>query len=169
MLLSGLKLRIMVANLFFSAWLLFHPVHVTFTSIDYIPEMNSFKVFIKMYFDDFLRDCKLDDAEVQNKNFSSGSSNSKNKMEQYLSEKVIISVNEKKLSGKLKDMILTDNEISMNLEYITGKKLSNVTVRNLILTDLYKDQSNMVIIKIRDLEEGFKLTCDNKEQTFSLK
>jgi hypothetical protein len=60
----------MFKTLFFSIWLLFHPVHVTITSIDYIPGMDSFKVFVRMYLDDFLRDYKLNGGDIQNKDFS---------------------------------------------------------------------------------------------------
>jgi hypothetical protein len=35
----------MLKTLFFSIWFLFHPVHVTLTSIDYMPETDSFNVF----------------------------------------------------------------------------------------------------------------------------
>ncbi len=159
----------MFKTLFFSIWLLFHPVHVTLTSIDYIPEMDSFKVFVRMYFDDFLRDNKLNGKEIQNKDFSTDNSSSRNVLEKYLAEKVIIEVNEKQLSGKLQDINLVDNEISMNLVYSTGKKPKTITVKNIIMTDLYSDQSNMIIVKISDFEEGVKLTADKTEQTFKIK
>ena len=159
----------MFKTLFFSILLLFHPVHVTLTSIDYIPEMDYFKVFVRMYFDDFLRDCKLNDGDVQNKDFSGGNPSSIDVMEKYLGEKIIIKVNEKQLSGKLQDMKLADNEISMNLEYYTGKKPKTITVKNLIMTSLYSDQSNMIIVRINDFEEGVKLTADLTEQTFKIK
>ena len=159
----------MFKTLFFSIWLLFHPVHVTLTSIDYVPEMDSFKVFVRMYFDDFLRDNKLNGKEIQNKDFSIDNSSSRDVMEKYLGEKIIIKVNEKQLSGKLKDINLVDNEISMNLMYSTGKKPKTITVKNLIMTGLYSDQSNMIIVKISDFEEGVKLTADKTEQTFKIK
>ncbi|HEY5471280.1 MAG TPA: DUF6702 family protein [Bacteroidales bacterium] len=155
--------------LFFSIWFLFHPVHVTFTSIDYVPDMNSFKVFIRMYFDDFQRDCKLNGVEIQDTGFSADNASSKTVIERYLNEVMMISANTKQLSGKLLDMNLADNEISMNMEYSAGKKLKVLTVKNLILTGLYSDQSNMIIVKINDFEEGFKLTSDKMEQTFNLK
>ncbi|MCX6321349.1 MAG: hypothetical protein NTX93_06010 [Bacteroidia bacterium] len=159
----------MFKTLFFSIWLLFHPVHVTLTSIDYVPEMDSFKVFVRMYFDDFLRDNKLNGKEIQNKDFSTDNSSSRNVLEKYLAEKVIIEVNEKQLSGKLQDINLVDNEISMNLVYSTWKKPKTITVKNLIMTGLYSDQSNMIIIRINDFEEGVKLTADKTEQTFKIK
>jgi hypothetical protein len=159
----------MLKTLFFSIWFFIHPVHVTITSIDYIPEMDSFKVFVRMYFDDFLLDCKLNGRDIQNKDFSGDSSSSRDVMEKYLGEKIIIKVNEKQLSGKLQKMKIADNEISMNLEYTTGKKPRTITVKNLIMTGLYSDQSNMMIVRINDFEEGVKLTADITEQTFKIK
>ena len=122
-----------------------------------------------MYFDDFLRDNKLNGKEIQNKDFSIDNSSSRDVMEKYLGEKIIIKVNEKQLSGKLRDIKLADNEISMNLEYNAGKKPKTITVKNLIMTGLYSDQSNMIIVKISDFEEGVKLTADKTEQTFKIK
>jgi len=46
----------MVKLLALSIWLLFHPVHVSFTSIDKEKGNDSLKVFVKMYYDDFLLD-----------------------------------------------------------------------------------------------------------------
>ena len=122
-----------------------------------------------MYFDDFLRDYKLCGGDIQNSDFSGNNSSSMDVMEKYLGEKIIIKVNEKQLSGKLQDMKLTDNEISMNLKYSTGKKPKTITVKNLIMTGLYSDQSNMIIVRINDFEEGLKLTSDITERTFKMK
>jgi len=159
----------MFKTLFFSIWLLFHPVHVTLTSIDYVPEMDSFKAFVRMNFDDFLLDFKLYGGEIKNKDFSDGNSSLRDVMEKYLGEKLVIKVNEKQLVGKLKDMKVADNEISMNLEYITGNKPRTITVKNLIMTDLHSDQSNMTIVRVNNFEEGIKLTADLTELTFKIK
>jgi hypothetical protein len=159
----------MFKTLFFSIWLLFHPVHVTLTSIDYIPQTDSFKVFVRLYYDDFLRDYKLNGGDLQNKIFSDTDPSSMSIMEKYIGEKIVIKVNEKQISGKLRDMRLIDNEISMNLEYKTGKKPKIIAVKNLIMTGLYSDQANMVIVKINDFEEGVRLTSDLTEQTFKIK
>lgn len=159
----------MFKTLFFSIWILFHPVHVTLTSIDYIPEMESFKVFVRMYFDDFLLDCKLNGSDLQNKDFPVDKSSSMDIMEKYLIDKIIIIVNDKQLSGKLHDMKLADNELSMNLEYSKVKKPKLITVKNLIMTNLHPDQSNMIIVRVNDFEEGVKLTSDFKERTFIIK
>jgi hypothetical protein len=159
----------MFKTLFFSIWFAFHPVHVTLTSIDYIPETESFKVFVRMYFDDFVLDCKLNGDVIQKEGFSGRNSSSIEAVEKYLKDKVVIKVNDKQLSGKLHDMNMIDNEVSTNFEFINGKKPKTVTVKNLIMTGLYNDQSNMIIVKVDDFEEGVKLTSDLTEQTFKIK
>jgi hypothetical protein len=158
----------MLKTLFFSIWFFLHPVHVTLTSIDYIPEISSFKVFVRMYFDDFVRDYKLDSLEIRDKEFSATDTSSINKMQKYLTKRIIITVNEKHLYGKIQNMNLADNEISMNLEYGAGKKPKTISVKSLIMTRLYGDMSNMILIKINDFEEGVKLTSEMTEQTFKL-
>jgi hypothetical protein len=159
----------MLKTFFFLIWFIFHPVHVTFTSIEYDPDMVTFKVFVRMYFDDFLRDSKLIGTEIQNKDFSDDDPASIKAMEKYLAEKVILKVNEAQLSGKLLTMKLDDNEISMNLNYRAVKKPKTITVKNFIMTGLYSDMSNMMIVKVNDFEEGVKMTSNLTEQTFIIK
>ena len=159
----------MVKTLFISLWFLFHPVHVTFTSIDYLPLTDTLKVFVRLYFDDFLRDFKLNGGDIEEKDFVNNISSYKLLMEKYIGEKIILKINEKQISGKLQDMRLADNEISMNLDYKAVKKPKMISVKNLIMTGLYNDQSNMIIVKINDFEEGFKLTSELTEQTFNIK
>jgi len=159
----------MLRTLVFSIWFLLHPVHVTLTSIEYVPEADSFKVFLRFYFDDFIRDCKLSGTDIFEKDFLTTNAKSLSQLENYLNGKVIIKVNNKQLSGKLHNMNLADNELSMNIEYGESRKPRTVTVKNLIMTGLYSDMSNMIMVKINDFEEGVKLTSDMTEQTFKIK
>jgi len=159
----------MFKALLISVWFLMHPVHVTLTSIDFIHDPGIYNVFVRIYFDDFLTDARLNGNVVDSVGFYSGTSASRDVLEKYLNKKLIIRVNEKPISGKLREMKVADNEISMNLEYTGGKKPITIIVKNLILTDLYADQSNMVIVKVNDFEEGVKLTSDITEQTFKIK
>jgi predicted RNA-binding protein len=160
----------MIKLLIISLWFfLFHPVHVTLTSIDYLPEKGTYKVFVRLYFDDFLLDCKLKDCDKLNHDFSTDDKLSQGIVEQYLAEKIVIKVNGKELSGKLEKIDLTDNELSINLSYNSVNDPGTLTVKNLIMTDLYSDQSNMIIVRIDEFEEGVKLTSVLTEQTFIIK
>jgi hypothetical protein len=122
-----------------------------------------------MYYDDFLLDYSLSGMTGWDENSQNVKTFPEELMNNYLDEKVNIIVNNKHLKGKLLNLTLEDNEISMNLLYRTEKKLKMITVRNLIMTGLYSDQANMTIIRINDFEEGVMLTPMKTEQTLSLK
>jgi hypothetical protein len=159
----------MIKALFFSVWFIFHPVHVTLTSIDYLPERDSLKVFVKIYLDDFLLDLNLLKDNTFGTDFSEGNPKSRDIMENYLNRKLIINVNKKLLSGKLDDFEIVGNEIKLNIVYNHVREPEFITVKNLIMTELYKDQSNMIIVRINEFEEGIKLTSDITEQTLKIK
>lgn len=156
----------MLRILTFSILFLFHPVHVSITSIDYIHDMRAFRVYIRMYYDDFLLDCKANTGQVNN--FSATASSSKDLVNKYIREKVLIKADDNQLIPKLRDIKLKDNEINIYLDYPTGKKPGTVSVKNLIMTSLYGDQSNMVIVKVNEFEEGVKLSPDLMERTFEI-
>jgi len=152
-----------------SVWLMFHPVHVTLTSIDYVPQTVSFNVFVRMYFDDFLTDCRMNEAFVQDDKIQGENSPPFEVLEKYVNDKIVLKVNDKQLVARLQNSSVVDNEISMNLVFKSSKKPKKLTVRNLIMTGLYSDQSNMVIVRINDFEEGVKMTPDLTEKTFTIK
>jgi hypothetical protein len=134
-----------------------------------VAENDSFKVFIKMYFDDFINDNRLAGIEIDMRDFEPVGDSAMSSMQRYLKEKVIIKVNGKILTGKISDMTVADNEISMNLNYGGNKAPQQVTVQNLIMIRLYSDMSNMILLRINSFEEGFRLTSDMTEKNFNIK
>jgi hypothetical protein len=158
----------MVRLLFLSFWLATHPVHVSLMSIDYVPDQEMFKVFLRIYYDDFLLDSGIGTADQKNLDFSSNNSFTKEVLANYVNDRIRISVNKSRIPAKLEEMNLSENELRMNLFYSPAKKVSSITVKNLIMTSLYGDQANMIIVKVNDFEEGVKLTADEPEKTFEI-
>jgi hypothetical protein len=159
----------MIKILIFSILFILHPVHVSITSIDYNHNSRAFEVFVRMYFDDFILDSKLDSSDLQIPNSTSVKLSSREAVNNYIREKIIIKADDKNLNAKLKEIKLADNEINIYLDYPIGKKPGTVSVKSLIMTGLFDDQSNMVIIKVNGFEEGVKLSPELTEQTFSIK
>lgn len=158
----------MVRLLFFSLWLAVHPVHVSLLSIDYMPDQEKFKVFLRIYFDDFLLDSGIKNADQKNLDFSGENLFTREVMAKYVNEKVKISVNKRQITAELGEMDLSENELRMNLFFSSSRKISTITVKNLIMTSVYNDQSNMIIVKVNDFEEGVKLTAEETEKTFEI-
>lgn len=159
----------MLRALAISLWLIMHPGHVTMTSIDYVQGTDSLKVSCRMEFDDFLKDLQtIDDDRNLNRLFSKQPFPS-DLINQYFNSKVFIYVNNKLLIGKLLSANLNDNDINLSLIYRSGKKPKNITVRNMILTGWYRDQTNLMIIRINNFEKGIKLTPEHNEEIFIIK
>jgi hypothetical protein len=155
-------------RLLFLFWLFFHPVHVSLTSIDYIRETGNFKGFVRIYLDDFLLDCKQHGYEIEQERLIAGEPSSKAVLEKYLTEKLIVKVNGKTVKGNLENVSIADNEIDVELLYENRHAPRTITITSTIMTDLYSDQSNMIIVKVNDFEEGVKLTPELTEQTFKI-
>ncbi len=158
----------MLKILALSVWFVLHPVHVTLTSIDHVTDTDSLKVFVRMYYDDFLLDYSLSGRELPDVAKQLENSFPTDLMNNYLDEKVNIFINNKRLKGQLLNLTLENNEINMNLLYRSDKKPRLITVKNLIMTGLYSDQANMTIIRINDFEKGVMLTPLKTEETFKL-
>jgi hypothetical protein len=158
----------MVRLLLFTIWLAAHPVHVSLLSIDYIPDQKKFKVFLRIYFDDFLLDSGIKSADQKNLDFSGGTFFTREVLAKYVNEKIKISVNKRQITAELGDMALSENELRMNLFFNSPGKISSIAVKNLIMTSLYSDQANMIIVKVNDFEEGVKLTSEEPEKTFEI-
>lgn len=139
------------------------------TSIDYVSETKDFNVFVRMYFDDFLLDSRLSGYDIQQDKLLEHDFDTRKLLEKYINDKLIIKVNDRVLTGEIMDIDIVDNEFNINYSLKSSIKPRNVTVKNLIMTNLYVDQQNMIIIRIADFEKGFKLTTDITEESLNVK
>ena len=159
----------MLKILIFPILLIFHPVHVTLTTIDQKQGADSMKVFFRMYYDDFLRDYKLYNPACNIEKISGDHSFPGDLVNTYFNDKVHISVNNKLLTGKLLTMKIIDGEILLNLLYRSAKEPKKIKIRNQILTGLYSDQENMIFISINKNQEAIRLTPEHLKETCNLK
>ena len=158
----------MIRLLFFSLWLAFHPVHVSLMSIDYEPEGKVFNMFLKIYFDDFLLDSGLGAEGGDKLVFKDNDEFTMVFLTDYVNEKVRILVNGNQVKAEPVKMDLSDNELRMNFSFRSDPKVRSITVKNNIMTSIYNDQTNMLIVKVNDYEEGARLTALENEKTFDI-
>lgn len=163
----------MLKSLILTLSLILHPVHVTITSIEHIPATDSIRVFVRMYYDDFLLDYCMFNEDADPDELSLTELLPDDHMNQYLAERVVLTVNNKRLYGRIINQTLAigvdEVEVSINLVYHTERQPEIFSIRNEIMTGLYEDQANMTIVRMSGLEEGLKLTPGKSEQTFILK
>ena len=158
----------MIRLLVFSLWLALHPVHVSLMSIDYEPEGKVFNMFLKIYFDDFLLDSGIGASGGDRLVFQGSDKYTSGLLTNYVNERVRILVNGHPVKAEPGKMDLSENELRMNFSFESADKVRSVTVKNLIMTSIYNDQANMLIVKVNDFEEGARLTAMETEKTFDI-
>jgi hypothetical protein len=147
--------------------LIFHPVHVTLTTIEQVQGADTMKVFFRMYYDDFLRDYKLYDPDRKLEKLSVNQSFPADLANKYFNDKIHIYVNNKLLTGNVLTVTILDNEIFLNLVYRSDKDPKKIKIRNQVLIGLYNDQTNMVFININKNEEAMRLTPEHDKESWS--
>jgi hypothetical protein len=146
---------------------LFHPVHVTLTTIEKVEGTDTINVHFRMYYDDFLRDFELYDKDYKPGNISVNESFPAGLANNYFNDKVQLSVNNKLLTGKVLSVTIRDNEIFLELIYQTDIYPKKIRIINKVLTGLYSDQTNMIFIKFDKHEQALRLTPEHVKETWS--
>ena len=154
-------LKILILPIF----LIFHPIHVTLTTIDQVQGTDSIKVFFRMYYDDFLLDYKLFDHNLGK--LSVTQSFPADLANKYFNDRINIYVNNKLLKGNVQKVTVLDNEIFLNLVYPSDKDPKKIKIRNQVSIGLYSDETNMVFININKNEEAMRLTPEHDKETWS--
>jgi hypothetical protein len=147
--------------------LIFHPVHVTLTTIEQGQNTDTMKVLFRMYYDDFLLDYKLFDPRFNSEKLSVDQSFPVDLANRYFNDKIQIYINNKLLTGGVLTLTVLDNEIFLNLIYMSEINPKKIKIRNQVLTKLYNDQTNMVFIKINKNEEAMRLTPEHDKEIWS--
>jgi hypothetical protein len=159
----------MLMTFFLSIWVFAQTVHVSFMSMECFPGKGLIKIVLKLNYDDFIFDYRFTINDDQNFDPSGGIDTTKILVSKYLTNRVQIFADDEKLKGQLTNIESVNGELNMDLLYYYSKRAKRFKVKNAILTDLYKNQSNLLIFKYNDFEEGVKLTTEKTEQTFKVK
>jgi hypothetical protein len=147
--LSGL---LMIFNL-----AVFHPVHVSYTSVDINKDTGEIQVVCKFYTDDLkLLFYHLFERQLAFNPDKELSDDEKNLVYDYFNNSFVL--NEKE--GRIIDFLYIrkeQNEESIWL-YFSGKLANKETVSlkltNVLLLDLFEDQKNLVILNCKGFEKG---------------
>jgi hypothetical protein len=159
----------MIRALLFSFLLSSHPVHESIASIEYVSAKKAFDVFVKIGHDDFISDYNITfPGELPSENITGFIPNVEQALK-YTDGKIGIKAGGKNLSGVIENIDDSNGEIKIYLRYSYKGNENSFTIRNSIMSDLYTDQTNMLIFKYKETEEGVKFTSDLREQTFNLK
>ncbi len=149
---------------------LFHPVHVSVTSIEYIEEQSYFSVSFKIFTDDFETILFTKYGVELKINEDSQPEDQIPYFNRYISDSFHFAVND----GNRMDLRFErkgKNEDSVWLYYsFTGHQqvIESATIHNAIMMDMFEDQMNLLIFKYLDFEKGYQFTKDKVDLRIEL-
>ncbi|NLE34630.1 MAG: hypothetical protein GX622_05980 [Bacteroidales bacterium] len=151
-------------TLFLSILLLLHPVHVSLTGIEYDAANAVWSVFVKVWSDDLEADMKLG---------KSGGGEITGSPEecffQYISDRLMIMEDGVPVKMRLLTAEVDGLEHRFTLTATGNKDIRSVTVLNRIMTRLYEDQANMMLISLSEHEEGYRFTVIDTIRSYKVK
>jgi hypothetical protein len=156
-------LKILIIPILF----IFHPIHVTLTTIEQVQGADTMKVFFRMYYDDFLTDYSSYDAKSDLRKIPHTESFPSELAGRYFNDKVQITINNKLITGQIVALSIQENEIFLNLIYKSFNNPKKIRIRNRILTGLYNDQINMIFLNILQHETALRLTPNNDRESLN--
>ena len=150
----------------------FHPVHVSFTNVEYIEDKKQFQILFKIFADDF--DLILKKKYNVYLNFENGKKpNGYEKVvTKYILEHFKIVIDNKDLTAsKLKFLNLEFKEKAVWLHYIYKLKGqgNRFELWNSLMTDLYLDQTNLLIFNYYSFQKAIRFTNDKTKEVLSVK
>lgn len=157
-------LRLILISILFSL----QTNNASFLGVECVPDQKIIRSFLKLNFTDFIFDYRVNINDDQVFDPSGKIDTTEILLSKYLNEKVQIFANGSRLSGKVMKIESSDKLLQVELLY-RYKKAKQIKVRNTILTNINIDQSNMLIFKYDDFEEGVKLTPVQTEFVFDVR
>ena len=148
------KIPLLLLLLFTPAWLPAHPLHLSITNITY--ENGKLKISMKTFRDDW----EVGYFHYHGKpvDFSDPAMRQLPWFTEYLNRRFRISTGESKPGLKLVvDTIqLSENTMLIEMQSDLPSKPNSLYIYNALLTDIYPDQTNLVIFDHKNRETGIK-------------
>lgn len=150
--------------------MVFHPVHVSVTSMEYNKGEKIFLVSFKVFTDDF-------ETIIERKydvNLNLGREDELKNADEYFSryfrESFSFMVNGEELNEPVFiEKKMNDIAVWLYYKYPISGNVEEVEIKNVIMLDMFMDQRNLLIFKCNDFEKGFVFNREKFEIQFQLK
>ncbi|AVR44060.1 hypothetical protein C7S20_01605 [Christiangramia fulva] len=144
-----------------------HKTYLSVTEIEYSNDEQSLQIISRVFIDDFEQ--VLNQRYQKDISFSYKEDLSKHKdlMQQYLNEKLNISVDGKPVKIQLLGSKFDADQIEMFIEADEVNDFNTITVKDLMLTDLFDSQKNIVNIKKNSEVKSMLLMKSDGQKTIN--
>jgi len=142
----------------------FHPVHISYTYIEFNKSTNKFEILFKLFVDDFDEIITKKYGKILKLANGEPIKNSDKTIDNYIFEHFKLIINGKdKTKSELKFLKMEIKEQSIWLFYDFSFKgnCNTFDLQNSLMTDLYQDQTNLLIFSYKDEQKALKFNLGN--------
>ena len=140
-----------------------HKFYVSVTQIDYVPSKKRVEITSRIFIDDFNKVLE----KKYNKKIYLGSNRqiegATKLVESYLKEKIRVSINQKAYDLQFLGTEIDNDVLICYLKVSFSEKITTFGIENSVLTEMFREQQNLVHTNINNEKSSFLLT--NSETT----
>lgn len=147
---------------------LMHPVHVSITNMEYKKEAQEFEISMRIFKDDL--------EMVINHNYEAninlvdvtGTLDDPSFINRYINDSFYVKSNSLTYKLELTRHEITKDAVHLSYSSKVPDDLTSLKIRNTILMDFYRDQTNLVIFSYTGKEKGLRFTISDYVKTIDL-
>lgn len=138
-----------------------HKYYISLCEIEYVQEKESVQIILGLFIDDLEVALKKDNDAILNLASKNEIANVDALYETYLNEHFKITVNNQETAYTYLGKVYDDDIVRFYLEITNVKQLQTIGVYNSNLIEEFKDQQNIIKIKIKDFNKTYYLDKKN--------
>lgn len=148
-----------------------HPLHLTFTNLEYKSQNNRWVLTIKVFSDDFATDVRLATGSDDYPDTKSKKSEANRMLNKWLGDRLLIWFDSKpvEIDSWVFDRIhVKDDATWITYTFSAALPGREIKIRNTILMELYSDQKNLFIVAMGQFQFAHEFKNKDRETTFKL-
>ncbi|UGS21526.1 DUF6702 family protein [Flavobacterium cyclinae] len=143
------------------AW---HKFYVSVTQIDYVPNKKRVEITSRIFIDDLEKALEKKFKKKLYLNSSREIENADVLIQEYIKEKIKISINKKAQNIEYLTREVEGDVLIVYSKIVISKKINTFEIFNSLLTDIYKEQQNIVHLNINSNKNSFLFTNSDTNQ-----
>jgi len=145
-----------------------HPIHVSMTNIEYHKDKAEYEIIVKVFSDDFQKNIKALYHVDLNLGKPNEATNTVDIITKYFNKTLSVNFDNKK-----QNLIYISKKMNFEATWVVFKlssknKIKNIDIKNNIMNEFYKDQTNLLIFTKGDLQQAFNLDYNDIEAKIDL-
>jgi len=148
-----------------------HPLHLTFSTLDFKTKNNRWELTIKVFSDDFATNLAMAAGNGYVAIEKAKGSEAEKILKAWLEDRFQIWFDSRPVdfnTWKFEGIVVKDDASWLTYTFKAALPVSEIKIKNTLLLDLYKDQKNLFIFTMGQFQSAFEFKNKNQETSIKL-